>query len=90
MAAFADTLKSSPIPWLGAVSTVATLALTTAFTWALGIQEKYMAIEARLRVVETIHAEIKIDLKEIKDNILFMRIQSNGVQPPVTIIKERK
>ena len=67
------SLRDNPIPWLGAIGTIATFAVTTSFNWALGVQEKILTHEARLRLVEEAAKDIKDDLKDIKTNVLFLR-----------------
>ena len=67
------SLRDNPIPWLGAIGTIATFAVTTSFNWALGVQEKILTHEARLRSVEEAAKDIKDDLKDIKTNVLFLR-----------------
>ena len=67
------SLRDNPIPWLGAIGTIATFAVTTSFNWALGVQEKMLTHEARLAVMEENSKGIKKDLEDIKTNVLFLR-----------------
>lgn len=67
------SLRDNPVPWLGAIGTIATFAVTTSFNWALGVQEKMLTHEARLRSLEEISKDLKDDIKDIKTNVLFLR-----------------
>lgn len=67
------SIKDNPIPWLGAIGTIATFAVTTSFNWALGIQEKVLSHDSRLKVLEAAHLELRSDIREIKDNVMFIR-----------------
>ena len=67
------SLRDNPVPWLGAIGTIATFAVTTSFNWALGVQEKMSHQEARLRSLEEISKDLKDDIKDIKTNVLFLR-----------------
>jgi len=73
-------MKENPVPWIGAMGTIGMFVLGTVLTWALGVQKDVLAQDARLRVLEVAHQELRNDVKEIKDNVLFMRFN----QPAAT------
>lgn len=79
------TLTSNPVPWIGALATMSVFAITTTFNWAMNVQEKLIDQGSRIKALELSYLEFKSDVKDIKENVIFLRVNTlprNPVNPP--------
>jgi hypothetical protein len=78
-------LFSNPVPWVGAIASISVFAITASFNWALSVQEKLVDQDSRIKALELSYLEFKSDIKDIKENVIFLRVNTlsrNPINPP--------
>jgi len=69
-------LFSNPVPWVGAIASTSVFAITASFNWALSVQEKLVDQDSRIKTLELAYLEFKSDVREIKENVIYLRLNA--------------